>query len=96
MSKSCKTNGEGTVFQVSENKWVGKIRLGKDNFGTPKVKQFSGKTEAIVKKKIKDYIKSEEFDNNSLPCFDSLSAYFDTWLKVYQYRSALCADIMFT
>lgn len=86
MSKTRKTNGEGTVFQVSENKWVGKIRLGKDNFGTPKVKQFSGKTEAIVKKKIKDYIKSEEFDNNSLPCFDSLSAYFDTWLKEYQYN----------
>ena len=39
----------------------GKIRLGKDNFGTPKVKQLSGKTEAIVRRKLKDFKKSTDY-----------------------------------
>ena len=49
MSGKRKQNGEGSVFQVSENKWVAKISLGTRPDGKSNIKQFSGKTEAIVK-----------------------------------------------
>jgi len=44
-----KQNREGSVFKVSENKWISKICLGTALDGKVIVKQFSGKTEAIVK-----------------------------------------------
>ena len=50
-----KQNGEGSIFQVSENKWVAKISLGQRLDGKPNIKQFSGKTEAIVKKKLREF-----------------------------------------
>ena len=56
-----KKNGEGSIFQVSENKWVAKISLGTGANGKPVIKQFTGKTEAIVKKKLKDIRKSVPF-----------------------------------
>lgn len=59
MSRTRKQNGEGSVFQVSENKWVAKISMGQQPNGKPFVKQFSGKTEAIVKKKLKDFKKAK-------------------------------------
>ena len=56
-----KKNGEGSVFQISENKWIAKISLGTETAGKPIIKQFSGKTEAIVKKKLRDFKKTENF-----------------------------------
>ena len=57
-----KKNGEGSIFQVSENKWVAKISLGTGANGKPVIKQFTGKTEAIVKKKLKDIRKCVLFN----------------------------------
>ena len=48
MSKSRNKNGEGSIFQVSGNKWIAKICLGTRPDGKPNIKQFSGKTEAMV------------------------------------------------
>lgn len=84
MSNSRKQNGEGSVFQVSENKWVAKISMGKQPNGKPLVKQFSGKTEAIVKKKLKDFKKSEYFIEKRLPNNVSVESYFLNWLHEYK------------
>ena len=42
-----KSNGEGSIYQLSENKWIAKISLGTLPSGKVNVKQFSGKTEAL-------------------------------------------------
>lgn len=86
MSGTRKQNGEGSVFQVSENKWVAKISLGTRPDGKPNIKQFSGKTEAIVKKKLKDFKKSTDFAEKHMPSSDTVQAYFSMWLREYQYN----------
>ena len=86
MNGTRKQNGEGSVFQVTENKWVAKISLGTRPDGRVIVKQFSGKTEAIVKKKLKDFKRSPDFIEKHLPSHDTVEAYFSTWLREYQYH----------
>ena len=86
MSGTRKQNGEGSVFQVSENKWVAKISLGTRPDGKPNIKQFSGKTEAIVKKKLKEFKKSSDFAEKRMPSNDTVKAYFSMWLREYQYN----------
>ena len=51
-------NGTGTIYQRANKTWVGKIYLGLDETGKEKFKYFSGKTEAEVKKKIREYNQS--------------------------------------
>lgn len=86
MGKTRKQNGEGSVFQVSENKWVAKISLGTGIDGKPMIKQFSGKSEAIVKKKLKELKKSTDFAEKHMPSNDTVKAYFSIWLREYQYN----------
>ncbi len=54
-------SSKGAVFQVSDTKWVAKVCLGVDDNGKPIIKQFSGKTEAIAKKKLRDFKKSIDY-----------------------------------
>ena len=77
--------GEGSVYQVSDEKWVAKISLGTRPDGSPKVKQFSGKTEAIVRKKLKEYKKSCEYAEKRLPASETIRSFFENWLKEVQY-----------
>ena len=86
MSRTRKQNGEGSVFQVSENKWVAKISMGTRPDGKPNIKQFSGKSEAIVKKKLKEFKKSSDFAEKHMPSNDTVQAYFSMWLREYQYN----------
>lgn len=86
MSGTRKQNGEGSVFQVAENKWVAKISMGMRPDGKPNIKQFSGKTEAIVKKKLRDFKKSTDYSEKHMPSNDTVQAYFSMWLKEYQYN----------
>ena len=86
MSGTRNQNGEGSVFQVAENKWVAKISMGMRPDGKPNIKQFSGKTEAIVKKKLKDFKKSNDFAEKHMPSSYTVQAYFTMWLQEYQYN----------
>lgn len=86
MSGTRRKNGEGSVFQVSENKWVSKISLGTGPDGKTIVKQFSGRTEAIVKKKLKDFKKSNDFAEKRIPNEETVKSYFGLWLHEYQYN----------
>ncbi len=86
MSKAKRHNGEGSIFQVSENKWVAKISMGTKPDGKPNIKQFSGKSEAIVKKKLKEFKKSTDFAEKHMPSNDTVQSYFSMWLQEYQYN----------
>ena len=48
-------NGTGTVYQRPNGSWVGRIYLGRGADGKPKYKCFSGKNQAEVKRKIKEF-----------------------------------------
>ena len=79
-------NGEGSVFQVAEGKWVAKICTGIQPDGKPILKQFSGKTESVVRKKLKEFKKSPEFIVGHKPNRETVKAYFTRWLRDYQYN----------
>ena len=86
MKETRKKNGEGSVFQVAEDKWIAKISLGTRPDGKPNIKQFSGQTEAIVKKKLKDFKKSNDFAEKRVPSGETVRSYFSMWLREYQYN----------
>ena len=58
--KTRSEKGTGNVYQNSDDTWFGRITVGKEADGRPKIKYFSGKTEAEVKRKIRDFNKSNE------------------------------------
>ena len=78
--------GEGSVFQRSDCKWVAKVCIGTDALGRAKVKQFTGKTEAIVYKKMKEYKSSTEFAMKKKPVLETVESYFTDWLVNSQYH----------
>lgn len=80
--------GEGSVFQRSDCKWVAKVCIGTDALGRAKVKQFTGKTEAIVYKKMKEYKSSTEFAMKKKPVRETVESYFTDWLVNSQYIQA--------
>ena len=71
---------------MSDTKWIAKICLGVDENGKPIIKQFSGKTEAIAKKKLRDFKKTADYAEKHLPSDTSVKAYFTTWLEEYQFH----------
>ena len=84
--RQANVNGKGAVFQVSDTKWVAKVCLGVDDSGKPIIKQFSGKTEAIAKKKLRDFKKSTDYTEKHIPSTDTVRAYFTAWMKEYQFH----------
>ena len=84
--RQANVSGKGAIFQVSDIKWVAKVCLGVDDNGKPIIKQFSGKTEAIAKKKLRDFQKSRDYSEKHIPSTDTIKAYFNTWLKEYQFH----------
>lgn len=86
MNGARRKNGEGSIFQVSENKWIAKISLGTLPDGRANVKQFSGKSEAIVKKKLKEFKKSADYSDRRIPSNDTVKTYFTMWMREYQYN----------
>ena len=84
--RQANVNGKGAVFQVSDTKWVAKVCLGVDDSGKPIIKQFSGKTETIAKKKLRDFKKSTDYTEKHIPSTDTVRAYFTAWMKEYQFH----------
>lgn len=78
--------GEGSVYQESANKWTAKINLGKTPDGKPLTKRFSAKTKAAVEKKLRDFKKAQRQEAKPSTIHYTLAAYFDYWLKTYQYQ----------
>ena len=55
MNMARRDNGTGTVYQRPNGSWVGRIYMGRGADGKPKYKCFSGKNQAEVKRKIKEF-----------------------------------------
>lgn len=77
-------NGAGNIYQRAPGKWAGRLQLGVDPNGKPKIKYFSGKTEAEVRRKIREY----NMENDpSQKAKTTVSDYIDNWLKIYKMDS---------
>lgn len=50
--------GMGTIVQRESGTWSGRVSIGRGADGKVKYKYFSGKTEAEVKRKIREYNKA--------------------------------------
>lgn len=74
-------NGMGTIYQRENGTWVGKITLGKDLEGKKKYKCFSGKTQAAVKRKIKEFHQGGCKTEASKV---SVGEYIWNWAKLYK------------
>ena len=84
--RQANVSGKGAIFQVSDTKWIAKICLGVDANGKPIIKQFSGKTEAIAKKKLREFKKTADYAEKHLPSTDTVKAYFTAWMKDYRFH----------
>ena len=75
--------GTGSIYQRENGTWVGVLREISLTTGKPKSKYFSGRTEAEVKKKIREYNRQgRPSDGNAGKI--SVSDYLDSWLKTYK------------
>lgn len=82
---SRRENGTGSISQRKDGSWTGRIDIGFQSNGKRKVKAVYGKTEAEVKRKLKDVrnslIKGEfKQDIKSV----TVKAYMDNWLNNYK------------
>ena len=75
--------GTGTIYQRENGKWVGVIRDVSPDNGKVKTKCFSGKTEAEVKKKIREYNRQGRPSEGNAKNI-SVADYLDAWLITYK------------
>lgn len=69
--------GTGTIYQRDNGTWVGRVSEGRGENGKQKYKCFSGKTEAEVKRKIREYNKAGPQADASQILFKN---YLTNWL----------------
>lgn len=79
-TKGRREKGMGTIWKKENGTWMGRVSIGTSADGKRKFKSFSGKTEAEVKRKIREYNKSEHVDPNKT----SLETYAYNWLTTYK------------
>lgn len=80
---SRREKGTGNVYQRENGTWVGRVTTGRSNTGKPIVKYFSGKTQAEVKRKIREFNKA---DCKSAAASNKITVgkYIDEWLYLYK------------
>ena len=54
VNKTKRTNGEGSIFQRKDGRWVGTITVGYDEKGQQKKKSVYGKNQTDVAKKLSE------------------------------------------
>lgn len=69
--------GTGTIYQRENGKWIGRVAVGRGANGKNQYKCFSGKTEAEVKRKIREFNKSGAQADPTKVLF---SDYLNDWL----------------
>lgn len=86
--KKSRANGEGSVFKNTRNGkligWRGAITIGRDENGKLKRKEFTGKTQESVIKKMNDYKSKMVNSNFSVDNNISLSQWYYEWLYTYK------------
>lgn len=81
-NKQRREKGTGNVYMRSNGRWVGRIKVGKKADGSCDIKYFSGKSESEVKRKIREYNKSNSATKDIEKT--SVGDYIDSWLKTYK------------
>lgn len=80
VSKLRREKGTGTIWKKENGVWMGRVDIGKNAEGKRCFENFSGKTEAEVKRKIREYNKSEHIDSNKV----TVGEYIQNWLTTYK------------
>lgn len=76
-------NGAGYIYQRKDGKgWRGRLQDGRKPDGSVRYVNFSGKTEAEVKRKIREYHKSEDKDFQQKTI--TVGEYLINWLHTYK------------
>lgn len=83
-----RANGEGSICELKRNGvkvgWRASICIGKDSNGKNKRKEFTGKTQSEVKRKLEEYKKEMLLGRISTDDKITLDEWYHTWL--YDYR----------
>lgn len=77
-------DGEGSVYQLPNKRWVGKLYIGRKADGKPNRKTFSGKTESEVRKKIREFNKNKDKYSQENITSLSFEEYINNWLYTYR------------
>lgn len=70
----------GSVFQMKDGRWVGKIRIGYQENGNPKVKALYAKSETEAKRKLREFIRELHKNDGVVVQRNTVQAFMETWL----------------
>ena len=84
VNKTKRTNGEGSIFQRKDGRWVGTITIGYDENGQQKKKSVYGKNQTEVAKKLSEI--SGRIKNNSYEIIEhkTFGELMTEWLLVFK------------
>lgn len=76
--------GMGSIRKIGEGKYFGRLNVGKKPDGTRDIAYFNGKSEADVKKQIREFnLNRQKFFTNKVGTL-TLEEYINKWLKLYK------------
>jgi len=78
-----RANGEGSIYKRTDGYWEARVTVGYNERGQQKYKVFGGKTQEIVKKRLREYLGNENAKHPDNACKLTLSAWLDIWYKEY-------------
>jgi len=81
MARKKRGTGEGTVFQRSDGRWVGRLSLGFDQNGRRVQKTVYGLTQAEVNEKIDDLKQQRKQNARGIVGKDTVAGYLQRWLS---------------
>lgn len=81
MAKKKRGTGEGTVFQRSDGRWVGRISLGFDQEGKRVQKTVYGLTQKEVNEKLDDLKQQRKHGAKAIVGRDTVAGYLQRWLN---------------
>lgn len=73
--------GDGCISQLKDGRWTSRMRVGLTPEGKPKIKAFYGKTEAEVKKKLKEFQKELHKNDGAVVQRNTVANYMLDWLQ---------------
>ena len=78
-----RANGEGSIRKRSDGRWEGRYTVGYDENGKVKMKNVLGKTQAEVKKKLKEKIEEAKVLDVSKSESYTVAEWAALWFEVY-------------
>ena len=73
--------GDGCISQRKDGTWTSRIKVGLTPEGKPKIKAFYGKTEAEVKRKLKEFQKELHKNDGAVVQRNTVANYMLDWLR---------------